>query len=594
MAGAFITIGNELLGDALVSSVTVRQQLNRHWECEVVCRNTLDRRIPGEEALGAALVVKHTGEDGSEVITFAGVVIDVALKYEIWGSYGCVLKARSSSWLIDHAPRFAHFGTSSLAIMAQQLTSDAGGASSLLAEKTSPAEYVQYGETNWQFLLRVTDDHGGWVRAGLNGIELLNQFDNAIPLVFRAHDGLMEFSIAGDLRPVRVAAAQYDSAANLSSVLPEVSGSATLSGPGQKMGTATTGGAGSQQLLGWVSRSRNWTITDMQLDAQNEAERGSGTAVTAAGVSRCQNLVAGGSVSLSNLGEADGTWYLTAVTHEWNHKEYTNHFEATAWSSWRDPVRPETAIAPGVQVGRVVSNVDPQQRGRLVVSLYWQNGASLLLAPMASLHSGAGFGLTIMPEAGDEVLVGFLDGDPERPAILGSLWNGVHQPPRQQFATGGESEDNLVKRLVTRSGIRIHITDTPGKQSISLATPRSNNLLLSERVTETDRPVLALHTLGDIHLRATGRIHEKAALRSHHVDGKIMHAISIRLSNQNGLSGAYLNEHLAGTLTDGSQYGNAIADGQHFPSIPTGTCQFHFPKFLDFGPGDPPEGVQLT
>jgi hypothetical protein len=73
-----------------------------------------------------------------------------------------------------------------------------------------------------------------------------------------------------------------------------------------------------------------------------------------------------------------------------------------------------------------------------------------------------------------------------------------------------------------------------------------------------------------------------------------MHGISIRLSNQDGRSAAYQNEHLAGVLTDSSQYGNVIADGQHFPSIPMGTCQFHFPKFLDFGPGDPPDGVHLT
>lgn len=579
MAGAFITIGNELLGDALVSRVSVRQQLNRHWECEVVCRNTLDRLIPGEEALGSALVVKHIAEDGSEVITFAGVVIDVALKYEIWGSYGCVLQARSSSWLIDHSPRFAHFGTSSLASMAQQLASGAGGASSLLTEKTGPAEYVQYGETNWRFLLRVADDHGGWVRAGLNGIELLNQFDSAIPLIFRAHEGLLEFSIAGDLHPVRVAAAQYDSAANRSSVLAGVSGSATLSGPGQKMGAATTSGAGSQQLLGWAPRSRNWTLADMQTDAQNEGQRGSGTAVTAAGVSRCQNLVAGGSINVSNLGEADGTWYLTAVTHEWDSKDYINRFEATAWSSWRDPVRPEPAIAPGVQVGRVVSNVDPEQRGRLVVSLYWHETGSLRLAPMASLHSGAAFGLTIMPETGDEVLVGFLDGDPERPAILGSLWNGVHQPPRDQFATSDESENNLVKRLVTKSGIRIHLTDTPGKESISLATPRSNHLLLSEKVAETGRPALALHTLGDILLRAKGRIHEKAAFRSHHVDGKIMKNVSVKMTDWWGNTVPYEDVTLHATLTDGSTAEVPLGSGQSFTGIPQGSNKFEFPGF---------------
>lgn len=80
--------------------------------------------------------------------------------------------------------------------------------------------------------------------------------------------------------------------------------------------------------------------------------------------------------------------------------------------------------------------------------------------------------------------------------VLGSVWNGAHQPPAAGFQmpgeiNGSEFAANDIKRLVTKSGIRIHITDTPGKQAISLATLRSNYLLLSEQVAETGRPPLS-------------------------------------------------------------------------------------------------------
>ena len=59
-----------------------------------------------------------------------------------------------------------------------------------------------------------------------------------------------------------------------------------------------------------------------------------------------------------------------------------------------------------------------------------------------------------MPEVGDEVAVAFEDGDPERPVILGSMWNGVQQQPRAAFR-GEDVSDNSVKRIMTRSGNRI-------------------------------------------------------------------------------------------------------------------------------------------
>ena len=216
-------------------------------------------------------------------------------------------------------------------------------------------------------------------------------------------------------------------------------------------------------------------------------------------------------------------------------------------------------------------------------NLEGQGGGPLLWAPVASAHASAGFGLMTTPEVGDEVLVGFLDSDPERPAVLGSVWNGAHAGPRERYESEHEAElaGNQVKRIVTKSGIRIHITDTPGKQAISIATPRSNHLLLSEQVSETGRPAIVLHTLGDIHLSSGGRIHRQSLTHSHHVDGKIMHSIALRVVTDGEESSPYETELLSGQLTDGSQPRVQHASGQSFPAIPAGSCKFHLPNFYD-------------
>ncbi|MGI4830268.1 MAG: hypothetical protein ACRYFU_19000, partial [Janthinobacterium lividum] len=79
MALPQIKIGDGLLGDALLSSVDVMQELNRHWWCTVVCRNTEDRRVPVEQLLGKPVEVKTTDGDGVEQVHFSGSVHDVRL-----------------------------------------------------------------------------------------------------------------------------------------------------------------------------------------------------------------------------------------------------------------------------------------------------------------------------------------------------------------------------------------------------------------------------------------------------------------------------------------------------------------------------------
>ena len=156
---------------------------------------------------------------------------------------------------------------------------------------------------------------------------------------------------------------------------------------------------------------------------------------------------------------------------------------------------------------RVVEHDDPKKMGRVKVQFFWQTDGSTHWARMVSPHAGPDRGFMFMPEVGDEVAVIFEDGDPERPVILGSVWNGVQQAPRHGYY-GEDIPNNDVKRIVTKSGNRIQIADMAGNEAITIATPNHNSLTFSESHTATGRPLIALSSSGDIVLSAPeGRVH---------------------------------------------------------------------------------------
>ena len=88
----------------------------------------------------------------------------------------------------------------------------------------------------------------------------------------------------------------------------------------------------------------------------------------------------------------------------------------------------------GQTIATVVSLDDPDGEGKVLLELQTQEGRRVLAwAPVVTPMAGNGRGLWAMPEEGDEVLCGFLYGDPEHPYMLGALYNGKDKPPSTSY-----------------------------------------------------------------------------------------------------------------------------------------------------------------
>jgi uncharacterized protein involved in type VI secretion and phage assembly len=86
---------------------------------------------------------------------------------------------------------------------------------------------------------------------------------------------------------------------------------------------------------------------------------------------------------------------------------------------------------------------------------------------------------------GDEVLVGFEQGDINHPYILGFLWNGQDRPPTSSI-------DTHVRRLKTVSGHILEFDDRSGSERVLLTTQGGQKL----EMKDTPQPEITLQTNG--------------------------------------------------------------------------------------------------
>jgi len=168
----------------------------------------------------------------------------------------------------------------------------------------------------------------------------------------------------------------------------------------------------------------------------------------------------------------------------------------------------------GVVVGLVQDLKDPLHQGRIRVNFPWRaeptthhtggestenDSVDSTWARMATMMAGPDRGSFFIPEVGDEVLVAFHHGDPERPYIIGALWNKSHKPPEQMdddgknnlrtiksrsghILTFDDNDEEKKEKIVLQSkyGHRVALDDEDSKEKISMETKGKHKVILDD------------------------------------------------------------------------------------------------------------------
>jgi uncharacterized protein involved in type VI secretion and phage assembly len=98
-----------------------------------------------------------------------------------------------------------------------------------------------------------------------------------------------------------------------------------------------------------------------------------------------------------------------------------------------------------------------------------------LWARLASPDAGKERGYFFRPEAGDEVIVGFINNDPRQAIVLGALYSSANTVP-ERFGT--PNENNSIKGIASKKGLVIGFDNE--KNIVYIETPEKNSITLDD------------------------------------------------------------------------------------------------------------------
>jgi type VI secretion system secreted protein VgrG len=175
--------------------------------------------------------------------------------------------------------------------------------------------------------------------------------------------------------------------------------------------------------------------------------------IITSGLSPCRHLAPGLNFRFDDypkLGDKAGDFLVTAANYdiEFAGQEANADTESAGFSCRFDAVPKDVKYQPppvarrplvrGPQTATVVGpsgeEIHTDEHGRVMVFFHWdrvgkKDGTTSCWVRVATPWASNAFGMVTLPRIGDEVVVTFLEGNPDRPLITGSVYNGTNKPP---------------------------------------------------------------------------------------------------------------------------------------------------------------------
>ena len=448
-------------------SFSLEQEIFEHHRFRLVCpAESLDGKIShvfnqSKEVIGATIRVETKLYGGEAKLIFEGLVTQVENARYSGNAGNLVIMGYSPTILLDSGPHCKSWEKKALKNIAQDCVNLFP--QNLLNPKISPINsetlsyVVQYKETIWQFLNRLSSTFGEWFYYSGKSLIMGSPAGKTVQLIYG--NNLTNFTTSIELRPGNFQALAYDyiNTQVYNATPTGIEGKAGLDDIG-KYALKT-----SKDLFKWQSKLwNNYFLTNKKQLDDNTNVRAS---AQSANMIRCNGSSEHPEVQLGNTIEIKGNdnkeklgqFIVISVTHQTDGQgNYTNEFTAIPASLKIPPIIAYAEPHAETQSAVVTDNNDPKGLGRIRVQFHWmEKEEKTPWLRMTSQHSGNGKGVFFIPEKGEEVIVGFEGDSPVKPYVIGTVYNSKNK-------TEFSNAENDIKTIQTRSGNKIVMNDKEG------------------------------------------------------------------------------------------------------------------------------------
>ena len=508
----------------LLTRMTGTEQLSRPFRFDLEMVSS-DAGLDPDRILGKSVTLRFTHTDASKHRFFNGIVTEFAhVGYDQnFHRYRAVL--RPTLWLLTRRSDCRIFQKKSVTDIVNAVYKDAGGGDiTMSVSGTHPTwEYrVQYGESDFDFISRLLEHEG-------------------IFYYFEHHEDRHELVLCNDVGKLK-SAAGYDT---VPYVAPTESAAQRTRDHLSSWSTQKSFEAGS-----FASREYDFTTPttvpagSASVESRSDARRfelfeypAGANPITAAGIEgvakvRAQQLQTSQTLSKGS-GDAAGLatgklfklekypndplnkrYLIGAATYELNSDspqsnvgeqrmaspllaQFTVNIEAVdARESYRPALVTPKPRIHGTQTAFVVgtsgSEITVDKYGCVKVQFHWdrvgqKNEDSSCWVRVAQFWGGRNWGAQYIPRVKDEVVVTFLEGDPDRPLIIGSVYNADHMPP---YTLPDNHTQSGIKSRSTPDGTtdnfnEIRFEDKKGSEEVYIHAEKNLTVVVENNQTIT-------------------------------------------------------------------------------------------------------------
>jgi len=434
--------------------------------------------IPGTE------IEIQSGYDNDDETIFKGIVINMRIILDTIRGSVLEITCRDKAILMTQSRKSAYFSKMKDSdVMSSIIASHSGIKADVDSTSFEYEELLQYDGTDWEFMM-IRADINGFIASIKQGTVSVKAPDTKSQPVLSLTYGvdIIEFEAdfnASDQMP-GVDAVSWD--AENQAIISQTASEPSVTSLGNIMGGKAASSLGIKKET--LRSSAQLDSTTLQAWAEAKLLKSRLAMITGSATFNGSSLVyPNTTIELNGIGERfSGTAFVSAVKHiiqEGNWSTRINFGLKDEWFATKPNVNPIPAsgLTPeigGLMIAKVKQlNEDPANENRILVTLPMiEDDNNGLWARLATFYATNEKGNFFIPEIDDEVVLGFLNNDPNYPIILGSLYSSKNSSPYELTA------ENYTKAIVTKQGSKIEFDDE--KKVINIETPGENIITISD------------------------------------------------------------------------------------------------------------------